>query len=79
MIVGVQFCGENGEPRGRTYHYLCDIPGIMAGDRVIAPTARGDNDAVISEISVPEGQVDSRIMPILKAITQRKEETSNVE
>lgn len=79
MIIGVQFCGENGEPRGRTYHYLCDIPEVRVGDRVIAPTARGDNDAVISEINVPEWRVDSRIMPILKAVTQRKEETSNVE
>lgn len=72
MIVSVQFCGENGEPRGRTYHYLCDIPGVRVGERVIAPTVRGDNDAVISEINVPEGQIDSRIMQMLKMITQRK-------
>ncbi|CUP42916.1 Uncharacterised protein [Flavonifractor plautii] len=80
MIVSVNYRdSKTGQFRGRAYSYLCDIPDIQPGDKVIAPTATGENEAVIVEINVPESRVDERIMPLLKTITQRKEEQMYVE
>ena len=75
MIVSVNYRdSKTGQFRGRAYSYLCDIPDIQPGDKVIAPTATGENEAVIVE-----SRVDERIMPLLKTITQRKEEQMYVE
>lgn len=80
MIVGINYKNSKTEQfGGRTYSYLCDIPDIQPGDKVIAPTASGESEAIITEINVPESRVDERIMPLLKTITKRKEEQMYVE
>lgn len=80
MIVAINYkSSKTGQFGGRTYNYLCDIPDIQPGDLVICPTANGSSEAVITEINVAESRVEERIMPLLKTITQRKEEQLHVE
>lgn len=80
MIVSVNYRSPaTGQFRGRAYSYLCDIPDIKPGDIVIAPTSSGDNEAVIVETNIPMSRVDDRIIPLLKAITKRKDEQPHAE
>ena len=68
-----------GEYFGRSYSYFCDIPDVQTGDIVIAPTYKGDTEAQIVEVDVPESKVDERVLPLLKTITRRKEDTDDGE
>lgn len=80
MIVNINYRdSKTGQFRGRAYSYLCDIPDIQPGDKVIAPTSTGESEAVVIETNVPESRVDARIIPLLKTITQRKEKPPHVE
>ena len=80
MIVNVKYRDSmTGEFFGRSYSYLCDIPDVQPGDIVIAPTFKGDSDAQIVEVDVPESRVDERVLPLLKTITRRKEDTDDGE
>lgn len=69
-IVGINYKNKNtGEFSGRTYNYFCEIDAKV-GDLVKAPTAKGHSTAKVSEVNVPESQVDANILPILKTITE---------
>ena len=70
MIVNVRYCGNGGELSSRAYSYYADIP-LSVGDRVVVPTYKGDGEAVVSEINVPESRIDERILPVLKTITRK--------
>lgn len=72
MIVNVYYRDEEtGSVRaGRAYSYRCSIPNASVGMEVIAPTAQRNVRAVICEVNVPESQIDERILPLLKEITQ---------
>lgn len=72
MIVNVHYIDEKtGTIRSSgTYSYRCSIPNASVGMEVIAPTAKREARAVISEINVPESRIDERILPLLKEITQ---------
>lgn len=80
MIVNVKYRDSlTGEYFGRSYSYFCDIPDVQTGDIVIAPTYKGDTEAQIVEVDVPESKVDERVLPLLKTITRRKEDTDDGE
>lgn len=72
MIVNVHYIDEKtGTIRSSgTYSYRCSIPNASVGMEVIAPTAKREARAVICEIDVPESRIDTRILPLLKEITQ---------
>lgn len=59
---------DSGEFGGRAYSYYSDIPAKV-GDIVIAPTAKGESVAMVSEIDVPESRIDERVLSLLKTIT----------
>jgi hypothetical protein len=44
--------------------------GLKLGDTVVAPTAKGDNIALVASVDVPESKIDERVLPLLKTITQ---------
>lgn len=67
QIVNVRYCGRDGQPAGRPYSYYTEIP-LQVGDRVIVPTFKGDGEAVVAEINVPESRIDERILPVLKTV-----------
>lgn len=80
MIVNVKYRDSlTGEYFGRSYSYFCDIPDVQTGDIVIAPTFKGDTEAQIVEVDVPESKVDERVLPLLKTITRRKEDADDGE
>ena len=80
MIVNLKYRDSlTGEYFGRSYSYFCDIPDVQTGDIVIAPTFKGDTEAQIVEVDVPESKVDERVLPLLKTITRRKEDADDGE
>lgn len=38
------------QSNGRTYDYLCEIPGVSVGDRVIVETAQGEADVEVVRV-----------------------------
>lgn len=75
MIVNVNYKSKDGRFGGRAYSYFCDIPDAREGDVVMAPTARGESEAVIVETHVAESRVAEHVLPLLKTIIRRKEDT----
>lgn len=70
-IISVKY-EDNYIPKtfgGKPYSYYTSIK-LKVGDLVIAPTANGDKIARVSEINIPEAQIE-RIKPYLKTITQK--------
>lgn len=68
-IVGVNYKNKySGEYDGRVYSYYCELDAKV-GDIVIAPTAKGDSVARISEVNVPESRISDVVKPLLKTIT----------
>ena len=71
MIVNVQYIDQKtGAVRLGAYSYRCTIPNACIDMKVIAPTAKREALAVISEINVPESRIRPEILPLLKEITQ---------
>lgn len=69
MIVEVKFYRERAQAyAGRTYSYDTDLP-LKVGDRVIVPAAGGKNRAIVTEVDVPEGNINPDYFP-LKKITE---------
>ena len=54
MYVKVKFI-KNGEPRGREYTYKSTFP-VRVGHEVLLP---GGGNGVVTEINVPEKEVES--------------------
>ncbi len=68
-IVSVNYKNkQTGDFDGRAYSYYCELDAKV-GDIVVAPTAKGDSVARISEVNVPKSRIDERIIPIMKTIT----------
>jgi hypothetical protein len=55
--------------KGREYSYKTDLD-LRVGNVVLAPVGNGHGVARISNDNVSESQIDERIMPLLKSITQ---------
>lgn len=53
--------------RGYTYRTELDL---RAGDKVIAPTAYGEQKAIITETNLPESVIDPKWADSVKSITQ---------
>ena len=51
----------------REYTYI-DGLGLMLGDLVTAPTATGPRVAKVTRVGIPESEIESRVLPILKTI-----------
>lgn len=78
MIINVQFKDKKNEIfTGQKYSYRCEIPGCKVGDILIAPTAKGDREVRVCAIRVPESSIRANILPLLKTITNRKENVPN--
>ena len=54
---------------GRLYTYRTELP-LKPGDKVIAPTAKGDNAAQVAEINLPDSAVDPTWADKVKEITR---------
>lgn len=68
MIISVNYLNkETGELSARAYSYYCNVD-VKEGDKVIAPTANGDNVAVVTRLNVPEEDV-KKFKDYLKEIT----------
>lgn len=79
MIINVNYKNKgSGEYSKRGYSYFCTIPDIKVGDIVIAPTARGENVARVAAVGVPESKIDERVLPLLKTIERRWEDSEAV-
>lgn len=78
MIVSINYKDRHGDGYdGRKYSYLCSIPNIRVGDKVIAPTYKGGREAVVVEVDVPLYSIDPAIISKLRTITKRQEVTSD--
>ena len=49
VIASVSF-----DENGRTYDYICDIPGVEPGNNVIVETSRGDTEVIVQGISIKD-------------------------
>lgn len=68
-IVMVQFRSRyNGEFAGPLYTYITEVP-LCVGDIVKVPTIRGDSEAQVARIDVPQGEVKYPI-DALRRITE---------
>ena len=72
MIVNIRYHREAGGYSLGRYSYFCDIPDVIVGDIVIAPTSNGERRARVVEINVPESNIDATILPHLKTIVRRE-------
>ena len=73
-IVGVNYKNKySGEYDSRVYSYYCELDAKV-GDVVIAPTAKGNSVARISEVNVPESRISGVVKPLLKTITAYAED-----
>ncbi len=70
-IISVKY-EDNFMPKtfsGKAYSYYTTIK-VEIGDLVVAPTAYGDKIARVSEINIPEHEIE-QIKPFLKTITSK--------
>lgn len=75
MIVSINYKDRQGDGYdSRKYSYMCGLTDIHVGDKVIAPTCKGEREAIIVETDVPLGCIDPDIIPKLRTITQRVKE-----
>ena len=81
MIVSINYKDRQGDGYdSRKYIFFCGVPDIRVCVKVIAPTYKGDRDAIIVEVDVPLGSIDPAIIPKLRTITTRlKEDISDGE
>lgn len=69
MIVEVKYYREKAQAYvGRGYSYDTELP-LKIGDRVIVPAAGGKNRAIVTEVNVPEENINPDYFP-LKKITE---------
>lgn len=69
MIVEVKFYREKAQAYvGRGYSYDTDLP-LKIGDRVVVSASGGKNRAIITEVNVPEENINPDYFP-LKKITE---------
>lgn len=71
MYVKVKFL-KNGEPHGREYTYKAAFP-VRVGQEVILP---GGGNGIVTEINVPEEEVESfkdRIKEIENVVEESKQ------
>jgi hypothetical protein len=61
----------------REYTYIDGIGDLAVGDLVIAPAGKGQSTAQVSKVDVPESKIDERVMPLLKTVTERYQETGD--
>ncbi len=74
MIVSINYKNRQGDGYdSRKYSYLCSIKDIRVGDEVVAPTYKGDRDAIVVEVDVPLYTIDPDIISKLRTITKRQE------
>lgn len=70
MYVKVRYRREgSGIYEGRLYTYSTELP-LVEGDKVIAPTAKGDNSALVVEINAPASEIDPAWADKIKEITR---------
>lgn len=75
MIVSINYKNrQDGGYDSRKYSYMCGLTDIRVGDKVIAPTYKGDREAIIVETDVPLSCIDQDIIPKLRTITKRVKE-----
>ena len=69
---------ETGEYTGRPYSYKTSLP-LKRGDKVIAPTFKGDSPAMVVDDNMPETQIDERWADKTREITeyQTEEDSGN--
>ncbi len=67
-LVSVKYKNDSQKYAGKTYTYFCDLP-VEVGDIVMAPTSRGEREAMVAELDIPENSIDKAILPKLKVIT----------
>jgi len=75
-LVSVQYQSKD-DPElyaGREYTYIAGID-LSVGELVIAPVGKDESVARVSAVNVPESKVDERIMPLLKTIQKRFEDS----
>lgn len=78
MIVSINYKDRQGDGYdSRKYSYFCNIKGIRVGDKVVAPTYKGDRDAIVVEVDVPLYTIDPDIILKLRTITTRQEVVSD--
>ncbi len=77
-LVSVRYKNDSEKYVGKTYTYYCDLP-VVVGDFIMAPTARGDREAMVAEIDIPESSIDKAIIPKLKVITTLVEKANGAE
>lgn len=74
MIVSINYKDRQGDGYdSRKYSYFCSIKDIRVGDKVVAPTYKGDRGAIVVEADVPLYTIDPDIIPKLRTITKRQE------
>lgn len=73
-IVSVRYVGCDGVMSGREYSYFTDIP-LELGNLVVCPSAKGDGQGVVTAVNVPESKIDERVLPKLRTIERKAEET----
>lgn len=68
MIINVQYKNKKtGEYGGRRYSYFCDL-SVEKGDLVKVPVRDTEETALVAETNVPEGEVDERILKVMKSV-----------
>lgn len=67
--VSVQYQKKDSQEvfSGREYTYI-DGLGLMKGDMVVAPTAKGDRIAMVVKVGIPESDIEEGVLPVLKTI-----------
>ena len=69
MIVKVKYFNEEvGGYGGQEYTYKTNLP-LVPYTKVIAPTYKGDNKALVTQVDLPESTIQSEWADRVKEIT----------
>ena len=66
---------DTGAYEGKSYCYKTALP-LARGDKVIAPTYKGDSPAMVVEDNVPESKIDARWADKIREITEYQAEVT---
>lgn len=77
MNVNVQFKNNrDGSFGANCYSYRTELP-LKPGDIVKVPTYRGESIARVARINVADSEIDEKIFPKLREITEYAEDAAN--
>lgn len=73
MFVKCKLRKGNNTFSGAEYAFICAVP-VKIGDYVLVKTSKGFNKALVTQVDVPESEIDERFINFLSPVTENLSE-----